>query len=196
MGKYDNLKSVLGDWSELLGHILYYDTVKDFAKELKGTRALPFDEVFGDTDYFRTVREMPYGEIKAIYIKEYNDEPTQQLREMEEELFDGLCLPLSIQKDFNWLSKQGLVVFPRYYTWGTPTTLHKQWSYFTDEALTIILKDNPKIIVCTNNPEVKAFLFKRIPEIKILPHGPNAWRLINVYIKKVFKTEINWLPKI
>ena len=194
--KYSNLNSILGDWSEILGDILYREDVKEFASALKTTKALPFDEIYGDDDYFKTIREMPFEGVKVLYIKEFADSPEQQLQEIEAQIFDNFNLAVSVQPDFSWLTKQGVVIYPRYYTWGTPTSLHKQWSLFTDEALVRIAKSDPRIIICTNNPEIRTIITKHAPLTMVICHSPIAWRIIDGHIMKAFETKVNWTPKI
>lgn len=186
--------NLVGDWAPLIGDIFYWEEVKKFSNELKKMKALPFEDVYGDSDYFKYFKETPLEKIKVVYVKEYNDSFDQQLREIELDIFDGFSLNVSSEKDVSWLHIQGVMVFPRYYTWGSSSIFHKQWSIITDNILKRLVQ-NKYICVCTSNPEIINLVEGSNSATKIIGQGPGCWKKINDFIKNDLKETVKWNPE-
>lgn len=191
--KIKAMEPIVGTWAELIADIFFWDEVVKFSTDLKKMRELPFEEVFGDKDYFKYFKEVDLKNIKAVYVKEFNDKPEDTIREIELDLFDGFSLQVSAQRDYEWLHIQGVMVFPRYYTWGSSSIFHKQWCIITDYILKRLVQ-HKYIAVCTSNPEVIKSVTDSNSATKIIGQGPDCWSKIKSFIDDDLKQPINWIP--
>lgn len=178
--KYDSLIPIIGSWSELLGDMFYEPELTQFSKDLKIMTSLPFEEVHGDRDYFKVFRETPLDKVKAVYVKDRNDSPLQQIKEIEMDIFE-LNFEIHIQEDLSWLSEQGILILPQQFTWGDNHDFHLQWTKFTTEVIRRLIL-HQWVCVCTKNTELIKSIQQTNSEIKIIDIASGCWSGIKTFI--------------
>ena len=202
MKRIEHLKPTLNTWAPLLCDLFYEKKNVEFASAVKREKIMPFNEIF-DFDSsnlhssamkpFECLRRTPLNKLKAIYIREKDDDIRQQLQEIELDIFDRFNLTVSTQTDFNWLYEQGIMIFPMKYTWGNSPGEHDKWNQFTLEILKLILLQKPVLVSC-GMQEVVSFIIKNNLDSPIIGRGPGCWQNIKDYVDDSYDETVEWDP--
>lgn len=180
-------KKIVGTWASLIGPEFYKPYMKEVQQKITEKKKNIFEQFFGINDYFEVFKKTSLDRLRAIVIVDTPQFDQEIMFDIEHQLFNGLNLNLTSHTNYDWLLNQGIMVFPRAYTWGLSGP-HKEWFVFTDEVLikSTIAKD---ILICTKKESI---------EIMLNELGSNSSTLVKrdywKTIDKYYKGQINWEP--
>jgi len=186
------VEPIVGTWTSFIGDLFYNNDIQEFSRELNIATCLPLEKIHGSRDYFKVFRLTDFYNLRAVYIKDLNDSPYQQLAEIEEDIFDGLNVGLMAEENLEWLYDQGILILPRFFTWGSQEYLHKKWSLFTNEVIKRIANTN--VLICTSDQEVVKIILDENKDANLIGQGPSCWKKIDNEIRNTFEKNIVWEP--
>ena len=183
------LDDMLGTWAPHIGREFYKPYMKQIQEKIEHRKTNVFETFHTTNDnVLKVFVDNNYDNVKVLYIVDDLSFNPKHLLNIESEMCDGLCLPLSIQQDYSWLHKQGIMFFPLHLSWGD--CKHVEWRVFTEEVLLKITGER-NVLVVSNNATINEFITTTRIGTDIessLIH----WALIDTWIKKHYNTEIDW----
>ena len=188
-----SVKDLVGTWAPLIECEFYKPYMKEIQAKSNIRKKNIFEKYYCDAPIFKQFLITPLQKLKVVFIVDNPKFNDVYLRDIEKDLFNGLNINLSVHEDYEWLHQQGIMFFPREFSWGS--TKHHEWHTFTDNVL-LAVKDKPVLIV-TNKSDIISMLESMQYNGQIMSElGPNLWKKVDTWVKDNYKQETIWSPSI
>lgn len=166
-----------GDWDIVLAE-LRKPYVKDIEKIVEKRKKSVFETYFQNDPIFSIFQNTPYKDTYVVYVMEDARFDNSIYYDIEADL-RGLDLNLTSEPTYDFLSRQGVLVFPRRFSWGSNS--HDEWLTFTDNILINLLSQ--KDICLIIDSYMSLFIEYMTPHTTVMyKHNKNLWKDVQDYL--------------
>ena len=193
-----SVEKVIGKWDSLIGKEFYKPYMKQLSKSINEKK----NPLFGDKhfrsqeDMFHHFKKTDPSTVKAIIIEHTSKFNPDVLFDIEYDL-RGLDLDLTSEKNYDFLYKQGIMLFPMCLSWdeidGKVNATHKEWYQFTEKVLLKLTEHRDNIIIACHIDPVSYMLADMRYGVKQIDRSYGSWRKIDQWCNAK-GWDINWTP--